>query len=178
MDLVILLVQSFWLIAPAYAANAFPPLMKGKRPIDFHKKFNGKRLLGDGKTIEGTLGGLIFGIFIGGLQIYFQQFIPNEINGYILNLTYMTPSIIILLSVGALIGDIFGSFIKRQIGIKRGDPAPLLDQLDFLIFALMFVSAVYIVDIIIILILLIFTPIIHIIANIIGYLAKIKEHPW
>jgi len=43
------ILQAFWFIAPAYAANAFPPLVRGKKPIDRGKKFFGNRLLGNGK---------------------------------------------------------------------------------------------------------------------------------
>jgi CDP-2,3-bis-(O-geranylgeranyl)-sn-glycerol synthase len=178
MDLILLLVQSFWFVAPAYAANAFPPLMRGKRPIDGGRNFRGKRLFGDGKTIEGTIGGIVFGIFIGLIQLYFQPMIPSVIDGVVLNLPVLTIPIVVLLSIGALCGDIFGSFIKRRSGIKRGGSAPLLDQLGFLIFAFIFVSLAYSIDLYVVVVLIILTPIIHLIANIIGYFAKLKHQPW
>ncbi|MBI4154336.1 CDP-archaeol synthase, partial [Candidatus Woesearchaeota archaeon] len=59
------LVQALWFIWPAYCANAFPALMEGKRPLDFGKKLGGKRVLGSSKTIEGTAGGIAFGIIVG-----------------------------------------------------------------------------------------------------------------
>jgi CDP-2,3-bis-(O-geranylgeranyl)-sn-glycerol synthase len=53
-DLLVELVKSLLIIFPAYAANGFPPLARGRRPIDFHGKFpDGSRILGEGKTIEG-----------------------------------------------------------------------------------------------------------------------------
>ena len=44
-----------------------------------------------------------------------------------------------LLGFGALLGDALGSFLKRRLGIGRGKPAPILDQLDFIIVALILV---------------------------------------
>lgn len=178
MDILVLLAQAFWFIAPAYAANAFPPLVKGKRPIDNGKKWRGKRLFGDGKTIEGTVAGVVFGIIIGLIQIYGQQFIPVSVDGYVLNLTYMTFPIVVLLCIGTMFGDVLGSFIKRRINLKRGSSAPLLDQLGFLVFAIIFASLVYQPDIYIVITLLILTPIIHLLSNIIGYIARVKRQPW
>src|SRR3989338_8621128 len=113
----LLLLQAFLFIAPAYAANGFPPLMRGKTPIDGRKMFKGHRLLGDGKTLEGFLGGVIFGVFIGSLQIYGQSYLPAE-----LGLAAMTFPIVFMLSIGTMAGDkktlegflggvIFGVFI-------------------------------------------------------------------
>ena len=62
-----LLLKSVWFILPSYAANMFPPFMKGVRPLDFGKNIGRYRVLGDGKTIEGTLAGIAFGVFIGSL---------------------------------------------------------------------------------------------------------------
>ncbi|MEM5870469.1 MAG: CDP-archaeol synthase, partial [Candidatus Aenigmatarchaeota archaeon] len=44
MELLIEIIKAFWFILPAYGANAFPPLMKGKRPIDFGKKLGKERI--------------------------------------------------------------------------------------------------------------------------------------
>ena len=45
-------------------------------------------------------------------------------------------------SLGALVGDLVGSFVKRRVGLERGAQAPLLDQLGFYVFALLFLYAV------------------------------------
>ena len=169
----LLFLQAFWFIAPAYAANAFPPLVKGKRPLDFSRKLRHNRILGNGKTLEGTTTGIVFGMFIGSIQILGQGSIPPE-----LGLTEMTLPLIFLLSAGALFGDIIGAFIKRRFGIPRGSPAPLLDQLDFLAFALIFSSFIIAINMYHIIILIFLTPIIHWIANLIGYYTKVKKTPW
>lgn len=173
--MVLLLIQALWFILPAYAANAFPPMLKGKRVLDFGKRLHKHRILGDGKTIEGTVGGILFGFFIGLIQIYVQGFIPAE---WELNLIEMSLLLIFLLSIGAVIGDILGSFAKRRFSIKRGEPAPLLDQLDFLVFAILSANLILSIKTEIIIVLLIITPPLHWVTNLVGYFAKIKKTPW
>ena len=90
----------------------------------------------------------------------------------------MSIPLILLLSIGAVFGDIVGSFTKRRFGIRRGEPAPLLDQLDFLIFAILSASLVLPVSIEIIIVLLIVTPPLHWFTNLIGYFTKVKKTPW
>ena len=169
----LLILQAFWFIAPAYAANAFPPLVRGKKPLDFGKRLHKHRILGNGKTFEGTIAGIVFGFCIGLIQMAMQPYIPKEIG-----LIEMNFTLILLLSTGAVVGDILGAFTKRRFGIKRGSPAPLLDQLDFLVIAILFASYAVSIPAYIILILLILTPPIHWFANLIGYITRVKRTPW
>lgn len=169
----LLFLQAFWFIAPAYAANAFPPLVRGRRPLDFGRKLRKNRIFGDGKTFEGTIAGILFGMLIGSVQIAGQGMLPEE-----LGLIEMTMPLTFLLSAGAVFGDVIGSFIKRRFSISRGSPAPLLDQLDFLAFALILSSFAAPINNYQIIILVALTPIIHWIANLIGYYAKVKKTPW
>ncbi len=170
----LLILQSLWFIAPAYAANGFPPLMQGKRPLDGGRIFRGKRIFGDGKTWEGTIGGIIVGILAGTLEVMYQK----DIAYLGLNLPQMTMPLVIALSIGTMIGDIGGSFIKRRLDIKRGDAAPLLDQEGFLVAAFILASLVYQLNLIIVVTLLIITPPIHWITNVVGYYTKFKKTPW
>ncbi len=170
-----IIINSFWLIIPAYCANLSPVLLKGKYPIDFRKNFvDGFRLFGDGKTIEGLFGGVFFGIFIGLLLIYLQPFITQF---YALHFQHNFLTIF-LLTTGAILGDIVGSFIKRRFRIRRGDPTPLLDQLDFLILALVIVSIIIDLKLSWVIFLVIVTPLIHYSANICAFLLKLKSKPW
>lgn len=92
----------------------------------------------------------------------------------------LAPSIFhgFLLSFGALIGDLIGSFIKRRLNLERGHPTPPLDQLDFIVGALVFSFIIFIPPLEIIIVLLVLTPMIHLTANIIGYKLGLKKEPW
>lgn len=173
MALELLLLQAFWFVATAYAANGFPPLMRGKIPLDGGKTYRRRRLLGDGKTLEGTFGGLVFGVFIGSLQIYGQTYLPKE-----LGLAEMTYPLVFLLALGTMAGDIGGSFVKRRMGMKRGDRALFLDQLGFLLMAFLFASAVHSPSLDVMIVLVLLTPVIHWLSNVFGYWIKVKRNPW
>src|SRR3990167_5228215 len=110
----LLILQALWFIWPAYCANAFPVVAKGKRPLDFNKYLGKQRLLGKSKTIEGTLAGIAFGIAMGFLQMSLHPLLPE------LGLMKFTLLLVIALSVGAPTGDIIGSFIKRRFSIAPG----------------------------------------------------------
>jgi CDP-2,3-bis-(O-geranylgeranyl)-sn-glycerol synthase len=82
------------------------------------------------------------------------------------------------MSIGALTGDLVGSFIKRRIKLPRGRPAPLLDQLDFLAGALIITLPFHPLIPFHLFILLVLTPLIHFVANIFGYILRFKKEPW
>ena len=142
-----ILAQAFWIILPAYIANASAVLVGGGTPIDFGKKYkDGKRILGDGKTWNGLILGGLIGV-IGGLALATAAPTINQIllenNVDTLTLTNFDgfPAMILIIasiSYGALLGDITESFLKRRRNIKRGEDWIPFDQLDFIIGVLFF----------------------------------------
>ena len=80
---------------------------------------DGKRIFGDGKTYRGFIGGVIIGTLIGFLQFFFEDSTSPIFRAF-------------FLSLGALLGDLIGSFIKRRVNIDRGKPALGMDQLGFI----------------------------------------------
>jgi len=158
-DLINLAISSLLLILPAYIANSTPVIFRGRHPVDFGRAlWDGRRILGDGKTLEGVGIGLFFG----------------TLSGVVLG----HPLLALLLSAGALTGDMVGAFIKRRLGIARGGAAPVLDQLDFVFGALLFVSPLYLVTLEQLIFIVIVTPPIHLFTNLLAYLFKLKPHPW
>ena len=159
---------------PPMVANGTPVVvMKNRkgRPLDRGVVWlDGRRLLGDGKTLEGTatyiLGGIIASIIIacilGG---------PREkivLTGFVA-------------SLGGAIGDIVESFVKRRLGLKRGEPLILADQLDFYLGATLFVLLCgkcikplpesFVLG-------LILVPLLHVATNRLAYYVRIKSVPW
>jgi CDP-2,3-bis-(O-geranylgeranyl)-sn-glycerol synthase len=101
-------------------------------------------------------------------------FLPDALRPIVL----LSVPQVLLVALGALLGDILGTFIKRRIGISRGRPAPVLDQLAFLSVAILFGTIVNPMPLVLIGFLLIVTPAIHLLANAIAYLLRLKDVPW
>jgi CDP-2,3-bis-(O-geranylgeranyl)-sn-glycerol synthase len=171
-------VKALIILFPAYAANGFPPLANGKKPIDMGKKFLGNRIFGDGKTIEGFALGLFIGFLVGGLESYLYPELNAYAMQYGVTLPLMNLFIGFMISFGALTGDMAGSFIKRRFRLNRGAGVPLLDQWNFVIGAVLFSLWFTEINIWMFLIMLLITPIVHRLANIIAHKLKIKKEPW
>ena len=187
-DILLMIVVGIWVFAPAMLSNSNAALIGGHAPVDFGKSWGGKRLLGDGKTWRGFIGGALCSVVIGILMIWISTLFGSE------NHWGFGPSwadnigLLFCMSFGALIGDMLGSFLKRRIGIERGKKAPLLDQYDYVVgsFLLMvifypgWVYSTYIegYHIIALIVLLLFVYVSHRVANYIGYWMGVKDNPW
>ncbi|VVB70729.1 CDP-archaeol synthase [uncultured archaeon] len=175
------LIVAFWLMLPAYIPNNCAALFGGGTPLDMGQTFqDGRRTLGDGKTFRGTVAGTICGILSGLLlnQIAASLGLPTFGSGYE-QLAVLTG-----LSLGAMLGDIVAAFFKRRLGLKRGAPLFVIDQLDFVIgsWLLTLIIAPHWFwqnfTLTIVLIVLAITPILHRLTNIIGYRIGAKREPW
>jgi CDP-2,3-bis-(O-geranylgeranyl)-sn-glycerol synthase len=160
-------------ILPAYVANASPVLFgKGSRPLDFGMKMNGKRILGSNKTIRGTVLGIASGIVVGAVE--YPLFHALDKVPF-----FSLLAIAVLLSAGALAGDILGSFIKRRTGMESGKNFPLLDQYGFFVVALLLASPLgYMPDAYGLLFLVVLTGVLHVLTNMGAYKLGIKKVPW
>ncbi len=173
------LVEAVWLILPAYAANGLVPLFRGKRRLDFGRKFiDGRPLLGKSKTIEGLFWGTVVGIVIAVVEMSAFPYLPWELSDRVLDIVYMSPLLGFLLGFGAMAGDSAASFIKRRLNMKSGQSAPPMDQLDFLFGAFFFASMIVTLKIEWIILMAVLTPVFHLLACFIGYLLKVKKQPW
>lgn len=176
-------ILAMWLMIPAYISNPMAVVFGGGTPIDRGMKWtDGQRILGDGKTIRGLIGGTACGIVAGIMQIYIASYFAPAFS--ILIIPTMTA--VITLSFGALLGDLIKSFFKRRIGFVRGAELPLIDQLDFVagawlltyIFDPAWFTENFISSPSIIVTVLVLTPILHRLTNIFGYSIKLKKEPW
>ena len=176
----IVCITVLYFLLPAYISNSGGLIFGGGKPLDCGKTDSkGNRWIGDGVTWRGLIGGTLLGTLVGAIQGYFGLDLLTLFGQYIITpipIGVINGVIIgFLLAFGALVGDALGSFIKRRLGIGRGKPAPILDQLDFLIVALLFASLVIKFDLGFILIAIILTLVIHLIANTGAYLLGIKD---
>ncbi len=179
MDILFELVLGFWIIIPAYAANGFAPLARGRRRIDFGKKFwDGRNLLGPGKTWEGLFFALLIGTLFGCLEVYLYPSLNPIALEAGFSLQNVSVASVFAVALGAMVGDMVGSFFKRRIKLERGRPAPLLDQLDFVFGAFLFASFFVELTPVSVLIYVLITPVMHLTACFIGNKMGVKAEPW
>ncbi len=162
--------NALYYIFPAYCANGAPVIFGGGRPIDGGRKFfDGKPILGSHKTYRGLIIGLAIGTYVGWVQ---ETLAPRA---------GLPPGSVILgftLSLGALLGDLMGSFIKRRLDLKPGVSLPISDQIDFVLVALLFSLLVEPPSVIAALIIIVLTGPMHLLVNVMAYLLRLKDNPW
>ncbi len=79
------------------------------------------------------------------------------------------------LSLGALIGDLIESFIKRRLNRSPGSPLPIADQIDFILGAMLFSLSVSPPSLLTATIIFLITIPIHLLTNLGATLLKIKN---
>ena len=156
------------IMAPAYLANTIAVLTGARYPIDQGKLYSdGNRILGDGKTWSGLIGGTIGGMVVGyglyfvimrnfyhdllwklGLDSSSENLVDKLVSIIAKDPTFgdqllwgmdniTATSIFFLLSFGALFGDMTASFYKRRQNLQRGDKFAILDMYDFIFMSLL-----------------------------------------
>jgi CDP-2,3-bis-(O-geranylgeranyl)-sn-glycerol synthase len=172
MDLVLIIVDALKFIFPAYCANATPVLAGGGTKMDFSKNFiDGKRIFGNNKTFRGFFFGWAVGFAVGimeGVAFGFQNY-PVLFS--------------VLIPLGALLGDLTGAFVKRRLNIAPGGLLPIVDQIDFVVGAVVFAIPLAVVNLFAVswevaVTVLLITPPIHLFTNYLAYKLKLKKHPW
>jgi len=162
--------NALYYIFPAYCANGAPVIFGGGRPIDGGRNFSdGKPIFGSHKTYRGLVSGILIGTVVGWAQ---DSLAPN------VGLPKGNVILGFVLSLGALIGDLIGSFVKRRLNLKPGAPLPVSDQIDFVLVALLLGSLVNPPTLEDALIILGLTVPIHLLINIAAYLLRLKKNPW
>ena len=164
MDIATLIVEAMKFIFPAYCANAVPVIAGGGQPMDFGKNFlDGKRIFGKNKTFRGFFFGLAVGIAVGMVEWMLFDY----------------PFLFSVLSpLGALLGDLTAAFLKRRLGIAPGDLFPIVDQIDFVVGALVLSLPLAILYWELAVAVIIITPPIHLLTNFLAYKLKLKKNPW
>ncbi len=166
MNLVLLVLNAVTLYLPAMVTNATPVFVRKGTPIDLGKKFiDGHRILGDGKTFEGILVGLYFGFIVSFTYMLLQY-------------DFYSTLILYLSCIAAILGDLLGSFVKRRLGLKRGERALLLDQLDFFLASSIVLIIHGLVDYILFIVALVIVVLLHILTNRVAYILGLKNVPW
>ncbi|HIH43151.1 TPA: CDP-archaeol synthase [Candidatus Woesearchaeota archaeon] len=189
-QIALLLLQSFYLLLPAYFANMAPVIFRKVNflnvPVDFGytlkiKKSRGKkdardRIFGDHKTWRGLFFATVTGIGIAFIQYLIQDypFISTvklfPYNNWLL--------IGFLLGFGAIFGDLVKSFFKRRLHINDGKPLYFFDQLDYVAGSYLFLAFYYVVNLEIIAASIVLSFSLTVIINHLSYYLGIRKEKW
>ena len=164
MEIATLIIEALKFIFPAYCTNAVPVIVGGGPPLDLGKNFfDGKPIFGKNKTFRGFFFGLAIGVTVG--------LVESILFGYPLLFSVLSP-------LGALMGDLAGAFLKRRLGIAPGGLLPIIDQVDFVIGAILFSLPLPMMYWELAIAVIIITPPIHLFTNFLAYKLKLKNNPW
>ncbi len=174
-----------WFFLPAGLANAIPifaaripPLKDWSYPLDAYITWDGKRILGDHKTIRG----LVSGIFVAILAVYLQIYVYEHsslVRQFIsLDYTSINPILFgLLLAIGALGGDALKSFFKRRINIAPGKSWFPFDHIDYILGGIILTAFYIHLSLWQYILLCVIWTFIHIVATFVGYLLSLKDNP-
>ncbi|MFB6168845.1 MAG: CDP-2,3-bis-(O-geranylgeranyl)-sn-glycerol synthase [Haloferacaceae archaeon] len=181
MDWAAVVAGALWAMLPAYVPNNAAVLFGGGAPIDGGRTLGGTRLLGDGKTWRGTVAGTGVGLLVAGALNLARPVVVRLLG---IDLVAFAPLAALGLAAGAMLGDIGASFLKRRLDRERGAAVPGLDQLDFVVGALVLVAllapgwtaAAFPLPALAVVV--VATPLLHLGTNAVAYGAGLKAEPW
>lgn len=182
-----LLFVSLWLFLPAGLANVtpifaarIPGLQRFDLPVDLGRSVDNIRLLGPNKTWRGLIAGVAVASFVFWLQ---QLAVANSAALAAAVNSTSEPTLLPywllgpLLAIGALVGDLVKSFIKRRSGIAPGRPWFPYDQVDSILGAIALSLLVIRLPLATYAISLLLWTAIQMASQYIGYWLRIKERP-
>ena len=181
--LLIAVLAAVYFMLPAYVANLSGLAFGGGTPVDGGKECkDGRRLIGNGVTWKGLQNGTIIGTLVGVVLGIIGTFYGDlsALTGGIIDL-HVYGSVFgglilgFLMAFGALLGDAVGSFLKRRIGLQRGEPAPIMDQLDFVLGALILSLLVVRISWNFFFIIAVLSLVLHLGSNTFAYLIGMKD---
>lgn len=181
MGLVAVIAVALWAMLPAYIPNNVAVIAGGGKPIDGGYEWHGRRILGDGKTWRGTLVGAGAGLGLAGVLNLFRDSMLTYVQFVLPEFSLEAG---IGLALGAMVGDIIASFLKRRFDHERGAAVPLVDQLDF-VFGAFVLTGILAPDwfgetftLPVIVAVLVVTPLLHVVTNLLAYALSLKSEPW
>jgi len=173
------ILHSLYYISPAYCANSFA-VFGGGKPVDFGRTWKGKRIFGDGKTWRGLIIGIIAGALFGLMWFYLSKSGPLNDVYYVFDFKITDPFFGLYLALGAMVGDLTNSFVKRRLGFKPGQAFWGFDQWNLvfggLLFAYAFAPTFIIWEEFVALLFITFA--IHLLGNYIAFITKRKKVWW
>lgn len=180
-----IIIQMFWFLIPAMWSN-MAPVWAAKikifdrlnRPIDRGVKIGGQPLFGKNKTYRGFAAGVILALIASLLQYLISEKFVLVDNLELTQLDLIDYiSIGFLLGFGALFGDLMASFFKRRLLIPAGSTWFPLDQIDYILGALLLTSTFMSFNISQYATAVFIGLFMHILVNYLGWKVGMRKHP-
>jgi CDP-2,3-bis-(O-geranylgeranyl)-sn-glycerol synthase len=154
----------------AMVANGSAALVSRGTPLDRDARFvDGRPILGRGKTVEGLITAITYSTSVGLALIIVLR--GEVIASYLV--------VIMASALAAMLGDIAASFVKRRVGLPRGEHLPIIDQLDFYAGVLVALYILgYAIDPLTIVLLGVLLYGLHRATNLMAFKLGIKDKPW
>lgn len=171
---------------PVYLANMAPPVVKNlpflrnfNAPVDFGLKLRDHYLFGDHKTWRGVICAIIAGtaavLVQGWLESHFKIFQKISLVDYS---DFNLFSLGILMSSGAMAGDLGAAFVKRRLNLEPGQAFMPWDQTNYVIGCFIFLQPYAHFNRIIWITLFVSTFFLHLLFNRWGYMLGIHKAKW
>ena len=132
-----------YLYLPAFISNAMPVIASRIPGLRLWRVPVSIPVLGKNKTWRGVVSGIAGGIVCALAQWYFANVLPFEVPLHDRGIGMMLL-FGLLLGAGAPAGDLAKSFLKRRLGLPPGSALPVIDGIDYIVGALLFLSPFYV----------------------------------
>jgi CDP-2,3-bis-(O-geranylgeranyl)-sn-glycerol synthase len=167
-----------WTYLPAFVANAVPVLLPHVPVLRQWNQPIAERSLGKNKTWRGFIIGTVFAVLIAWLQYESGEF--GLFSGWRLFKGDLYESLLsgFLMGFGALTGDSVKSFFKRRMGIAPGKAWPVIDGIDYMIGAIIFLTPLFLPSFGGVIFLVLVGPIASLLANMVSYTVGWKSVWW
>lgn len=184
MDFLAFVITSVYFYLPAALANIganlgkFIPIFHDiKQPIDFGKKINGVRIIGDHKNIGSFSFGVLFGSFWGIIKTIYID--PHMTKYLLLNeSSYKLILLYFFMSFAALSGDLIKSLFKRLLNRPPHAPWIPFDEIDHSVASMLLAKIFFPIPWLVVLFTIFIFMVLHFISNVVGYILKLKEVPY
>jgi CDP-2,3-bis-(O-geranylgeranyl)-sn-glycerol synthase len=167
--------EVLYLFLPAFVANGAPVVARKIPGITSWTTPICVRAFGANKTYRGFAVGVASAIVTALVQFSLRnQWIFKELTE-LHNSLGQSALVGFLLGFGALFGDLVKSFVKRRIGIAPGQAWPVLDGIDYILGAALFILPLYKASLMDIVVLIVAAPLLSLLANSVSFVLGWKD---
>lgn len=177
---------ALWFFLPAGVANMMPifaarwPLLRRYgQPVDGGRTWRGRRIFGAHKTWRGLAVGVVFAT----LTLWLQQRLllhGTPFDAWTSQVDYRTLNVFVLgplFGLGALLGDMAESFLKRQRNLAPGQGWFPFDQTDYIVGGALATMPFVRLSVAQYAWLIGLWLVVHVVASFVGYKLGVKERP-